>query len=616
MKGRQARRGAWKTAAAALLAAAAVTALAALGVLDEPDLALADRLYQRPQARSGRIVLVQIDQKAVQALGPYDQWDRMVMADVLDALGREDCRPAVIGLDVIYGGQSDPAQDAALAQAAARCGNVVTASAADVGTALAPDGRGGYQLRQNAVLGYERPYEALDQAADVGFVNSMLDSDGVLRHHLLRLTLPDGEEVPSFALAVAQRYAEAAGLGELALPRTDAAGFWYLPFSAAPEGFSESISVADVLSGAVDPAYFRDKIVLIGPYAPGFQDSQRTAIDHAAPMYGLEVQANAVEALLRGTYPAEAPAAVQLLALFVLCAAVFFACWRRPVKLAAGVTALVCAGWLVLCRVLYGAGYILRPLYVPAAAAALFVLCLGANYVRTALENRRVTNTFRRYVAPEIVRELLKEGPQALELGGKLTDIAVLFVDVRGFTAMSERLAPERVVEILNRYLTLISRCIRDQGGTLDKFVGDAAMAFWGAPLPQADYVLRAARAALAMAAGAEELARQMEEQFGQCISFGIGIHAGPAVVGNTGAPWRMDYTAIGDTVNTAARLEANAPGGTIYISRAVADALGDRASVRSLGGTVKLKGKADGFEVLILDALREDEERKEDIPT
>ena len=615
MKERQARRGAWRTAAAALLAAAAVTALAALGVLDEPDLALADRLYQRPQLRSGQIVLVQIDQKAIQALGPYEQWDRTVMADVLDALSREDCRPAVIGLDVIYGGQSDPAQDAALAQAAARCGNVVAAAAADMGTAMVPDGRGDYQLRQNAVLNYEQPYEALAQAADVGCINSMLDSDGVLRHHLLRLTLADGGEAPSFALAVAQRYAQAAGLGELALPRTDAAGFWYLPFSAVPGDFSENISVADVLSGAVDPAYFRDKIVLIGPYAPGFQDSQRTAIDHAAPMYGLEVQANAVEALLRGTYPAEAPAAVQLLALFVLCAAVFFACWRRPVKLAAGVTALVCAGWLALCRGLYGAGYILRPLYVP-AAAALFVLCLGANYVRTALENRRVTNTFRRYVAPEIVRELLREGPQALELGGRLTDIAVLFVDVRGFTAMSERLAPERVVEILNRYLTLISQCIRDQGGTLDKFVGDAAMAFWGAPLPQADYVQRAARAALAMAAGAEELARQMEEQFGQRISFGIGIHAGPAVVGNTGAPWRMDYTAIGDTVNTAARLEANAPGGTIYISRAVADALGDGASVRSLGGTVKLKGKAEGFEVLILDALREDEERKEGIPT
>ena len=121
------------------------------------------------------------------------------------------------------------------------------------------------------------------------------------------------------------------------------------------------------------------------------------------------------------------------------------------------------------------------------------------NYIHSALEKRRVTATFKRYVAPEIVNEILKEGSEALELGGKLTNIAVLFVDVRGFTTMSERLQPKQVVEILNRYLTLISDCILKNGGTLDKFVGDAAMAFWGAPLPGEDYVMHAARAAMDM---------------------------------------------------------------------------------------------------------------------
>ena len=200
--------------------------------------------------------------------------------------------------------------------------------------------------------------------------------------------------------------------------------------------------------------------------------------------------------------------------------------------------------------------------------------------------------------------ELLSRGPEALQLGGKLTTIAVLFVDVRGFTPMSELLKPEQVVEILNRYLTLISDCILRNGGTLDKFVGDAAMAFWGAPLEQEDFVMRAVQAAADMVEGSRALSQELLEKYNRTVSFGIGIHLGDAVVGNIGSPQRMDYTAIGDTVNTAARLEANAPGGTIYISRAVANALTGRIRTTSLGDTIPLKGKKKGFEVLTMDGI------------
>lgn len=171
---------------------------------------------------------------------------------------------------------------------------------------------------------------------------------------------------------------------------------------------------------------------------------------------------------------------------------------------------------------------------------------------------------------------------------------------------MSELLEPAQVVEILNRYLSLISECILKNGGTLDKFVGDAAMAFWGAPLPQQDYVMHAVRAAADMVSGSQNLSEELMEQYGRTVDFGIGIHVGEAVVGNIGSPERMDYTAIGDTVNTAARLEANAPAGTIYISRAAADALEGRIRVRSLGDTVKLKGKKEGFEVLVMEEILE----------
>lgn len=272
----------------------------------------------------------------------------------------------------------------------------------------------------------------------------------------------------------------------------------------------------------------------------------------------------------------------------------------------------LCAGWVLLCRGIYETGWVLRVLWVPAGVTVLYAGCLAANYIQAALERQRVTRTFQRYVAPEIVSELMEAGPAALELGGKKCDVAVLFVDIRGFTSMSEHLEPEQVVAILNQYLTLTTKCVMDSHGTLDKFVGDCTMAFWNAPLPQEDYVMLACRAAMAMVEGAKPLTERLAREYGHTVSFGVGVHAGPAVIGNIGAPMRMDYTAIGDTVNTAARLEANAPAGTIYISRAVADALAGRIAATPLKEPPRLKGKAEGFEILTLDAILPE---GEDIP-
>ncbi len=588
----------------ALAAALLLTLLAGLGVLDRPDQAVADLLYQQEQGSDGEIVLVGIDQRALEELGPYNQWSRDIFARAVEALNAsEEDRPAVIGLDVLFIGETVPEADTALAEAAGRYGNVVTASSAEFGGALLPDGDGDYYLYGFSPLSYDEPYEALRNVTVQGHVNAMMDGDGVIRHSLLRVELPDGREVPSFALATVRKYLEANGLPEPELPRTDSRGFWYLPFTRLPGDYSEAVSIVDLLDGTAPLDHFRGKIVLIGPYAAGLGDRYTTAIDHAEPMYGVEIQANTMEAILRADYPREAKAAPQLAALFVLLLLAFFLFWKRHAAFSAAALAVLAGGWLGLCLLLRERGLLLRVLWVPVGAALLYLGCLAVNYIQSVLETRRVTATFQRYVAPEIVRELLKT-PDALKLTGKTAEIEVLFVDVRGFTSMSEVLSPTEVVAILNRYLTLISDCILKHGGTLDKFVGDAAMAFWGAPLPCDDPVLEAARAAVDMIEGSKALSDQLLAEFGRTVSFGIGIHTGEAVVGNVGSPKRMDYTAIGDTVNTAARLEANAPGGTIYISRAVADGLGDRARVTSLGDSVPLKGKQAGFEVLALEGL------------
>ena len=598
------KRATWLKICISLLVSAILCLLAWSGVLDEMDGSISDALYQRPGMTDGEIVVIGIDQRAIEELGPMP-WPRDIMADAVAYLNSDpEQKPEVIGIDVLYVGQSaDPDADAYLAEIAAEGENLVVASAASFGNSIVDDGESFY-LDERSVLYWDSPYPDLDDVTDTGHINAMADADGIIRHALLYVDSPDGERVYSFARVLYERWCEANGTDPNPLPDTVDNGFFYLPYTARGGGYYENVSVIDCLEGLVDPADFAGKIVLIGPYAAGMQDEYRTAIDHAAPMYGIEIQANQIEAFRKGFYPAEAGNPLQLILLFLICAGVLYFLIDRKVLPAILIWLAVSGLWIAVCAALYRMGVILHVLWVPLFVTILFVATVALNYFRTQKEKRRVTETFGRYVDPAVMKELLERGGDALELGGKMYDIAVLFVDIRGFTTMSESLDPQTVVEIINRYLTLTTECIMRHHGMLDKFVGDCTMAFWNAPIPQEDPVYLACCAAMDMVVGAKALGDELQERFGRRVDFGVGVNFGPAVVGNIGAPKRMDYTAIGDTVNTASRLESNAPGGKIFISRAVADALGERAKVTSLGSSIKLKGKAEGFEILTLDEL------------
>lgn len=590
---------------AALLAAAVCTALFLSGWLYSADASVSDALYQRAVGADGEIVVIGMDQRAADLLGPMP-WPRSVMADVIYHLNETDPdkRPAVIGIDVLYIGESgNPEADADLAAVSEDGGNVVVAAAATFGSELVETDDGFY-MDPRAVLAFDTPFDALREGTDIGHINAMSDTDGMIRHALLYVDVPGLGRVYSFPRVIYERWCEATGTAPNPMPETTD-GFFYLPFTADCGGYYDSISVADVLEGSVDPDYFSGKIVLIGPYANGMQDEYRTSLDHSRPMYGVEIQANVIDAFRSGFYPRELSDAVQAVILFLICFVCLYYLIDRRVRGAVILWLAVCLAWVGICLLAYRGGLILHVLYVPLAVTILFITTVAVNYIRAQREKRRITDTFGHYVDPTVMAELLRRGSGALELGGKTYDIAVLFVDIRGFTSMSESLDPPTVVEIINRYLTLTTECIMRHHGTLDKFVGDCTMAFWNAPLPQEDPIYLACCAAMDMVEGAKALGQELMERFGRSVSFGVGVHYGPAVVGNIGAPKRMDYTAIGDTVNTASRLESNAPAGTVYISRVVADALGDRAQTTSLGGTVKLKGKAEGFEVLTLDALK-----------
>ena len=345
--------------------------------------------------------------------------------------------------------------------------------------------------------------------------------------------------------------------------------------------------------------------MFVGAYAAGMQDSYMPAISHGTQMYGVEIQANIVEALLEGRTQQQFPTGIYAVLAAAL-AAVFYLVIRRMKIVPATVLMVFAAAAAgpVFARVMYAQGFVTPVILLPAAFFMIYAVHLIYGYVQEVMRRQKVVNVFKQYVAPQVVDKISRDKDFELVLGGENRHIACLFVDIRGFTTMSESLKPEEVVEILNEYLSLTTNSIFQNGGTLDKFVGDATMAVFNAPFDLDDYIYKAVCTACDMKAGADAIAEKFEQRFGKSVGFGIGVNCGNAVVGNIGCDFRMDYTAIGDTVNTAARLESNAKRGQILISREVYDAVKDRVDATPIG-EIPLKGKSQGVFVYQLDAIK-----------
>lgn len=590
-----------RTCAVALVLSLAVSLLLGSGLLRSFDWTADDALYQSEEALDGSIVVIGITAEDLETFGPWP-WDRSIVAQAVEMLNRdEETRPAAIGIDTLYESETDPDSDAALVRAAS-AGNVVVGCSANFTSELQFADNGDAYMDAFTLNNLTYPFDALAATAIVGHVNAMFDTDGVLRHHLW--SIPDGEggEILSMPWQLYRLYQAYWGEEADFWPELNSSGFWYVDFDATP-GMYQEYSISDILSDNYDPYLLAGSIVFIGPYDAAMSDSFITSIDHAQHMYGVEYMANVASAMLQGESKYEVSQALQLICVTALCFGLAVCYLTLRMQFAVPLLALTLAsigGSLLL----YGQGWVVHALWLPLGSGLCFITAVAYHYLQENREKRAIRNVFGRYVDPHILHELLKENSTSLGLEGQSCNIAVLFVDIRGFTTMSEGMAPEKVVKILNEYLTLTSDCVRNNGGTLDKFVGDCTMAFWGAPLPCADPIYQACRAAMDMVEGAKTLGKRLEEQFGRTVDFGIGVHYGPAVVGNIGSPFRMDYTAIGDTVNTSARLEANAPKGTIFVSRVVVDHLGERADATKTG-PIHLKGKTDGFEIFTLDALR-----------
>lgn len=553
---------------------------------------LQDAIYQRENPVDPSIKIIAIDEKTLEALGQFETWTREPYAELIELLNGSECAPKVIGLDVLFVNEKGE-EDQLLVDACKKYSNIVMASNLVFSTKIeTKDGKS--QVNPLHIDMVETPFGQLTGTVRTGFANAVQDSeDNSVRYALLER---DGYQ--SFAAAIVRAAIESdeGTVDPVSTMPVDANNGIIIDYTGDVDSY-EILSMIDVLEGKIPAEIFSNNIVLIGVHAAGMGDSYAVPVQKGAQMYGVEIHANIIQCLLEQRCLVNISTLWN--AVFYAVLAFIFALLATRMKIWISVfgAALITAAQYFLCLKLDEKGLVINIIVLPISLLVILVWSIVGKYASEVLHRRKIMYAFRKYVAPQVVDEISKNQNYQLKLGGEKRHIAVLFVDIRGFTPLSEALEPEQVVEILNEYLSLVTDAIFKNGGTLDKFIGDAAMAIFNAPFDSEDYIYKAVCAAKDIAAGSDRIASKFMERFGKKVSYGIGVNCGYAVVGNIGSEFRMDYTAIGDTVNTAARLEANAKAGQILISEFVYDNLRERIEVTEIG-EIPLKGKSKGVMV------------------
>jgi len=523
-------------AIAALAAAAVACVLTFTDVTRRLELTTVDTRFELRGEQPVRddIVLVAIDDKTFDRdeYGSAFPFTRDYHADVIEQVARGE--PRLIVYDVQFTEPSDdPDADDRLFRAARSAGDVVLST-----TETAPDGT------SNVFGGVEA-----QEAAGVTVGNGLFDEDpgGVIRRVQERINGLD-----TLSVAAVRR------LG-LPVPEAQLRGEGAWIDYAGPAGHVPRFTFSDVGQGEVDPEEFRDKIVVVGATAPVLQDIHPVSWPEDR-MPGPEVHANAIATLL-GDAPLRSTADVVDIALALLLALVApLAGLLRRAWLALAIIAAAAVLYLLAAQLLFDAGWIL-PVVAPLAALATgLVGTLLVFWLSATFERARTRDVFARFVPDAVVDQVLTRATEEGDprLGGEKMDATVMFSDLRGFTSFAEARAPEQVIDILNRYLTAMSDAILDHNGTLVAYMGDGIMAVFGAPVAAGDHPDQALAAARAMLDRLAEFNAWMRErELGDGFKMGIGLHSGPVMSGNVGSARRLEYAAIGDTTNTAARLEA-----------------------------------------------------------
>lgn len=451
-------------------------------------------------------------------------------------------------------------------------------------------------------------------ARELGHVTMLADPDGSTRWEAVVFEY-EGRYYPSLGLQAARLalgvegpdfrldFGRAVELGERLVPLS--ARSRLLLDYAGPPGTIPHVSAVDVLEGRVPPAALRDRVVFVGATAEGTYDLRVTPVSPVFP--GVEKHANVAASILEGR-ALRLPGWAGLLEAAGVALGPFLLAWALPrVRPLAGlgVTVGLVAGVLGAAHGAFRLGVWVPVFYPVLTLGASLVAITGFLYVTEERKRLGIKRAFQRFVSPEVVERIAEE-PGALQFGGEIRRLTVLFSDIRGFTSYTERHTPQELVQALREYFTRMVPQIHANQGTLDKFIGDAIMAIFGAPLASPDHAERACRAALAMVAELEKLGAEWSAQGREPFRIGIGINTGDMVVGNLGSEQVFTYTAVGDEVNLASRLESVTKefGVSVVISESTYAAVQHAFAGRYLG-EVHVKGKAAPVRIYALERER-----------
>jgi len=433
---------------------------------------------------------------------------------------------------------------------------------------------------RNAMVawGVESNIRILAEAArSTGFFNNNPDPDGTMRHALL-LTKYREDYYASLPFQALVSYEDIKGqaiagfIAENGLERIEAGPYRFntqrdatgLINYTGPYGSYKHFSMADVIDGIVPPSVFKDKIVFVGATALGIGDIRNTPFESSGNYMGVEIHANVLDNMLnsdkrgRGFLRrSDTEVAIDVAMIVVLGLGLgYLFGWLKPLNatLLALVSLALFAGFVYLAFAKFG---MWLSVVIPSATImANYATITSFRMIFEEREKRKIRKSFSSYVSPGVISLIEQDPKKYFRPGGELKELTILFSDIRGFTSIAESMSPNDLVHFLNEYLGEMTDIIFKRWGTLDKYIGDAIMAFWGSPFPQEDHAVRACACALDMAARLEELNMKWEALGKRPITTGIGINTGPMTVGNMGSDKRLSWTVMGDHVNLASRLE------------------------------------------------------------
>ncbi len=562
------------------------------GFLKTIDARLTNVLYEQQSRHTGDVVVIKIDEKSLQSkeqggLGRWQDWKREYFAQTVTNLRSAGAK--VIGIDVFF---SEPRGEmiADLITSFSEKTGISVPDATKISFSEGDDAllKSTLSAKNDIVLAAKAeetnnpiyPTRAVYDPAltRVASVSLSEDQDNIVRS--IPLIIGEAELPYSFAFELTKTFlgvkandividdtsitllkqsqkdiTTGKNYGPIVLPLNEQKHL-NINFRGTPFSIPQ-ISFADIYNNTFDPASVRNKIVLIGEMDAGLHDDVYVPVSTSTAMPGVEVHANAIETILTNStvqipHPILQWGIVFILACITSCIGYFF----RP-RFSIPLALVVAFGYIVVCFLLFGQYHYLMSVWYPLIAIILsFIAVILYKYMGEERAKRKVVHAFSHYVSGELVSKIIQD-PSMLKLGGERRELAISFTDIAGFTTLSEVLTPEDLTSFLHDYLHTMTEITLHEKGTLDKYIGDAIMSFWGAPFPLHDHAERAVRTALEMHRKLPEIRERWKHIPGLAeLEIRTGIATGEVTVGNFGSHTRFDYTVIGDTVNLASRLE------------------------------------------------------------